>query len=140
MDDDQLNHFYKDSIQRLQHALFFCYDENNNKWPVSLVSTFVIDDSYNIWFNVIRPPLTYKLYNICNAELSFYKKGETYHLKITGFATVADAETMLIKFNIDNIECMGELQKEETDLQGRFLAFFRNIINPDYYSRNFRLG
>jgi len=33
--------FYKESIERLEQAIFFCYDEFNNKLPVGLIKSFV---------------------------------------------------------------------------------------------------
>jgi hypothetical protein len=140
MDEFRHSNIKKEKIERLQQAIFYCYDENNNKLPVGLINSFVIDESYNIWFNITRFPLTHKLYETCDAELSFHKKGESYHLNISGFATITDAATMLIKFDITNIECLGEIGWNEDDgLQAKFLSFFKSIISPYTYARNFRL-
>jgi len=98
------------------------------------------DEDQNILFNVKWFPNPETVFNSFDSELWFYKKGESYHLNLTGIANITIADKVLVKFSITHIECLGTLPEEDTSLHSRFMSFIKNILNFENAAKNFRLS
>ncbi|BAV09915.1 hypothetical protein SAMN05421788_1011348 [Filimonas lacunae] len=120
---------YREKIAALDQAIFYVYDDNGSKQPISLITHFDFDENGTLFFCCSRLPLTVANWNTFDAELQFHKKGMSYTLQLSGIATVEDAATRLVYFKALDIQHHGDSEKQvkHTYLHKQWL-FLRSLL------------
>jgi general stress protein 26 len=91
METDKNLSFLNSKMEELGHALFYNFSTAVLKFPVSVIQMAKMDEVGNIWFTVKKPAQSIENFDKdFPAQLHFYKKGMSFHIKVHGKAVIVD--------------------------------------------------
>ena len=150
MATDQNFQFIREKIYEIKSAVMYSMSNGLVKIPNSIVSVLKIDDEGQLWF-LCTPP-TYRIEEcecVFPARLHFYRKGKSFHLEVSGKATIMNNEfnmdvpkteaqkekPILIKMTMNNVEYTSLQERKqkgriETMLENSYRWMLRNIAFP----------
>ena len=114
--------FIRERIYEIRSAVMYSMSEGVVKLPNSIVSVVKVDDEGNIWF-VCSPPLRRLEASECvfPARLHFYRKGISFHVEVSGAATIINQEfsenktidkPLLIRMSMTNVQYCAVAEKK----------------------------
>lgn len=118
---------YLDKVANLNQAVFYCYNEGNEKLPVSISTGFTFKDNDTLQFSTQYVPLTEQGWNVYAAELYFFRKGIPYSLTLHGVAVISSGQPAMIEFRIQDATYFS--QHEAYQEKGFLQALFKPTIN-----------
>ena len=95
---------YFDKVIKMDQALFYFYNEINEKLPVSILRGFIFKDENTLQFKTNFFPVTELAWNVVAAELDFFRKGIPYSLKMQGVAIINFTDQSIVEFHIKEVE------------------------------------
>ena len=96
---------YFHKVHELNQAIFYCYNENAEKIPVSIINGFSFDDFETLHFVTHYFPVTEAAWNLYAGELYFYRKGIKGSFILSGVAIMRRQNGLIhVRFNIQNAE------------------------------------
>lgn len=118
---------YFHKVHELNQAIFYCYNENAEKIPVSIVSGFSFGDFETLHFITHFFPVTESAWNIYAGELYFYKKGIQGSFVLHGVAMMHTQDGLMhVKFSIQSSEYFNMPAKQND--KGLLSSLFKPYI------------
>ena len=120
-------HFIREKIYEIKSAVMYSMSEGVVRLPNSIVSVVKVDDEGQLWF-LCTPPARRLGASECvfPARLLFYRKGKSFHVEVSGRATIINNEfesnktsdnPLLIKMDMTNVEYSSVAERKP---RGRF--------------------
>ena len=114
---------YLGKVINLNQAIFYCFNETNEKLPVSICTDFVFSGNDVLRFSTQHLPLTEQPWNIYAAELYFFRKGLPYSVILDGVAVIGNGLPAMVEFRIQSASCF-DMPKAYTE-KGFLQLLFR---------------
>ncbi|HNP20796.1 MAG TPA: hypothetical protein PKM63_07880 [Panacibacter sp.] len=95
---------YLEKVLNINQAIFYCYNEAGERFPVNAIKGFIFCDENTLQFKTNFFPVIGQTWNNFAAELHFYKKGIPYSLKAEGVAIIDSTQFGLVTFAIKQVE------------------------------------
>lgn len=109
---------YLHKVLNINQAIFYCYNEAGERFPVNAIKGFIFCDENTLQFKTNFFPVIENTWNSFAAELHFYKKGITYSLKIEGVAVVDNIQNGIVNFAIKQVEYFDANAETDKSLLG----------------------
>ena len=106
--------FIREKIYEIKSAVMYSMSEGVVRLPNNIVSVVKVDDDGQLWFVCSAPNRCMDASEcIFPARLHFYRKGKSFHVQVSGQATIINQEfaenqtvdkPLLIKMQMTNVE------------------------------------
>jgi len=114
--------FIREKIYEIKSAVMYSMSEGVVRLPNNIVSVVKVDDDGQVWFVCTAPNRQMEASEcVFPARLHFYRKGKSFHIQVSGQATIINQEfsenqavdsPLLIKMRMTNVEYSAAAEKK----------------------------
>lgn len=143
--------FIREKIYEVRSAVMYSMSNGLVRLPNNIVTVVKVDDDGNLWFLCTPPAFRIEECEcVFPARLHFYKKGKTFHVEVSGKATIVNNEfnmegynqetrqvdtPILIKMSMTNVQYTSLNERRdkgriESMFENGYKWFLRNVAIP----------